>query len=459
MLQDNQDAAIDPSLLEFITGHGTQINHIAAAFVPHGGYRGIIATENIPNGTCVLRVPYKLLLSCHTARNDPELVAVGATTSLPSLALFALHLLHEIHINKERSFWAPYLASLPTHYTTAMHLPPNTDPLLATIPYAHRRIEHARSAARDLHQTALPYLQRLHVPTDESTWLWALSTLSSRTMYLDDESAGCLTPFGDLFNYMPPPPPYTPQLELEEEDAHPLQPQVEWGDGCVDPGTKDYCLYARRDYKKGEEIFLCYGRYTNLELFEHYGMVLTDNAHNTAVLPLASFPPTVQAYIRSDSIHASHEAIIHANGNPSWELLRALRLGGLCASERKLFGWKAVAKDAKVNDSSEVWAMETLIGVCKETSMRAQMHVEQGGGGGRGGASLCSRDVEADREILEVAMAWKQGYVRCLTVCIELCTQVLEQQRQQRQPNARGGGLSVSHAAHPHIRQPKFGRK
>jgi len=40
------------------------------------------------------------------------------------------------------------------------------------------------------------------------------------------------------------------------------------------------CSYAR-----GQQVFLCYGAHTNLELLEHYGFLLQDNPHDTVLLP------------------------------------------------------------------------------------------------------------------------------------------------------------------------------
>ena len=53
----------------------------------------------------------------------------------------------------------------------------------------------------------------------------------------------------------------------------------EVGDGHFDEDSGVYRLVARRRYKKGEEVYLCYGRHTNLELLEHYGFLLLDNPH------------------------------------------------------------------------------------------------------------------------------------------------------------------------------------
>lgn len=43
-------------------------------------------------------------------------------------------------------------------------------------------------------------------------WRWAASTVCSRTMHVPFCPAGALTPFGDLHNYHPAPPPHYPDI-------------------------------------------------------------------------------------------------------------------------------------------------------------------------------------------------------------------------------------------------------
>ncbi len=192
----------------------------------------------------------------------------------------------------------------------------------------------------------LPVLQELRLPRrflSLAAWTWAASTLMSRTMYLPFDLAGALTPFGDLANYQPPAPPFTPNilnglptpsigtaasivLPVVEQsvslaspplgegdgaevaasaDGGPVRdrgaandesrpslpdpcngdgeaPSGDWGDGHYDASAGVYRLVARRRYDVGDQVFLCYGRHTNLELLEHYGFMLDDNPHGGA---------------------------------------------------------------------------------------------------------------------------------------------------------------------------------
>eukprot|EP00899_Mesostigma_viride_P020007 jgi/Mesvir1/28007/Mv20196-RA.3 len=174
-----------------------------------------------------------------------------------------------------------------------------------------------------------------------AAWKWAWSTVSSRTMAVPCDSAGALCPVADLFNYAPPPPPYSPcaeglvQLQALAE-AHaaqagggrqhgdpthygqgPLEQEVQaagstahggnigagagatshatdtserragagggydWADAFFDAGKDAYRFFARQNYKAGQQVLLCYGTYTNLQLLDIYGFLLT-NAPSTS---------------------------------------------------------------------------------------------------------------------------------------------------------------------------------
>lgn len=69
--------------------------------------------------------------------------------------------------------------------------------------------------------------------------------VSSRTLHIAWDEAGCLCPVGDLFNYAAP-----DDASFEEEDIAEIE-------RLTDGGYEDsnaYCLYARKNYKKGEQV-------------------------------------------------------------------------------------------------------------------------------------------------------------------------------------------------------------
>jgi hypothetical protein len=125
------------------------------------------------------------------------------------------------------------------------------------------------------------------------------------------------------------------------------------------------CCCCCLRYQPGDQVFLCYGRHTNLELLEVYGFMLADNPHDVALLPpdtlvhhlqeaacrfqqqqQQSGVPGRRAHCRRPQKHheqqhtatlggavkcrhvldvSSVDCWVHANGQPSWQLLCALR--------------------------------------------------------------------------------------------------------------------------------------
>jgi len=79
--------------------------------------------------------------------------------------------------------------------------------------------------------------------------------LSSRTLHIAWDEAGCLCPVGDLFNYAAP-----DDTSFEEDD-------IAEAERLTDGGYEDsnaYCLYARKNYKKGEQV--CFFFFANTTL-------------------------------------------------------------------------------------------------------------------------------------------------------------------------------------------------
>lgn len=127
-----------------------------------------------------------------------------------------------------------------------------------------------------------------------------------------------------------------------------------------------------RSYAAGEQVFLCYGRHTNLELLCHYGFVLPSgaNPHDTALLPPRVLPGAVQQQLGLDGDRcdggAAPRAYLHASGAPSWELLRALRLGCATPAERRTLAHRAL-DDRPVNCATERAAFAALRQACQAT--------------------------------------------------------------------------------------------
>lgn len=104
-------------------------------------------------------------------------------------------------------------------------------------------------------------------------------------------------------------------------------------------------------YSPGAEVLLCYGAHTTLELLEVYGFLLDHNPHDTALLPPDTLQQQLQQAVAHHHTQQQQQAVgrrafsrqqqqqgpavelgvsaadcwLHANGQPSWQLLSQLR--------------------------------------------------------------------------------------------------------------------------------------
>lgn len=65
----------EPAFLAWCREQGISLHGVAPGFVAQG-WRGVVATQHVPAGAVVMRVPERLLMSALSARRDPQLAAV-----------------------------------------------------------------------------------------------------------------------------------------------------------------------------------------------------------------------------------------------------------------------------------------------------------------------------------------------------------------------------------------------
>lgn len=93
------------------------------------------------------------------------------------------------------------------------------------------------------------------------TFFFLCLKISSRTLHVPWDSAGCLCPVGDLFNYDAPGDDHlntsANSTTNAEEAGHVVETLSErLTDGGFDGDANAYCLYARRNYQLGEQVLL-----------------------------------------------------------------------------------------------------------------------------------------------------------------------------------------------------------
>ena len=240
--------------------------------------------------------------------------------------------------------WHLYVAQLPRAY----NIPSRAGPMPSapnsrsrtpwTPPRAPRRRGSRRAPPRRARSTPwrFPRVQK------RRAWAWAHATVSSRTVFVPFDPAGALCPVGDLFNYAPPPPAHAPTflgtpLEGgdEEETRDRVRPgddeepdQKPAGDGAWDEASGEYRFHARRAYRAGDQIMLCYGRYTNLELLEHYGFLPRPSRATPTTSRSFRSSPARRDPGDGDGVVSTPRVRALPNGRLEWDDLRDVRVRG-----------------------------------------------------------------------------------------------------------------------------------
>ncbi|XP_020963041.1 protein SET DOMAIN GROUP 40-like isoform X2 [Arachis ipaensis] len=346
MEEEDEDGSIE-SLLRWashigISDASTTTHHslslgssLFVSHFPHSGGRGLAAVRDLRMGELILRVPKSALMTTHSVMQHTNLSqALNRHPSLSSTQVDEAIWVTEKAVLKTKSDWQQ----------------------------AHALMEDLKFKPRLLTFKA---------------WVWASATISSRTLHIPWDSAGCLCPVGDLFNYDAPGKEPSDIGDLEDllssssihdgslsnednttvADAEQLDSQSQrLTDGGFEEDANAYCFYARANYNKGDQVLLCYGTYTNLELLEHYGFILQENPNDKVFIPL-------EPAVYSSTSWSRESLYIHYNGKPSFALLAALRLWATPQIKRRSVA-HLVYSGSKISADNENFIMKWLLKTC-----------------------------------------------------------------------------------------------
>lgn len=176
-------------LLSWAQSQGVVLDGVHPAYTPEG-WRGILATADLPADHVVLSVPEHLLMSTRSAARDPELSAVlQRHPRLSDRQVLMLHLLHEAS-KGESSFWAAYIQQLPRAYTLLEGLADEQVQQLQ-VPFASAQAQQSAARLQSEWEGLRGVLEELF-HTDVKwrglkAWTWASGTISSRTMCEDPQ--------------------------------------------------------------------------------------------------------------------------------------------------------------------------------------------------------------------------------------------------------------------------------
>ncbi|KAA8530720.1 hypothetical protein F0562_005346 [Nyssa sinensis] len=320
-------------------------------------------------------------------------VSVNKHPSLSSNQILIVSLLNEVGKGKS-SCWYPYLMHLPHSYETLSTFGQFETQALQVDDAIWTAEKAALKAELDW-KAAIALMEELKFKPQLLTlkaWLWASATISSRTLHIPWDNAGCLCPVGDLFNYAAPGEepsnsedssswnaPSLGVISLWKGDAteklNAEQEQQVNGnaqrltDGGYEEDVAAYCFYARRNYRKGEQVLLSYGTYTNLELLEHYGFLLNENSNDKAFIPL-------EPVIYSSCSWPKDSLFIQQNGKPSFALLSAVRLWATPTNQRRSVGHLAYS-GCLLSAENEIIVMQWIAKKCDDVLKKFLTSIEE----------------------------------------------------------------------------------
>ncbi|XP_073148777.1 protein SET DOMAIN GROUP 40 isoform X2 [Henckelia pumila] len=357
-------------------GHSLSISHF-----PQAGGRGFAAVRDIKKGELILRVPKAALLTADAviSKEYKLSAALDKYPLLSSTQILSIALLHEVSKGRS-SWWYPYITQIPRSYDLLFNFNQLEIEALQ-IDDAIWTTEKAVHKCKMEWEEASPLMSELHLKPQFVTyqaWLWASATISSRTMYIPWNTAGCLCPVGDFFNYAPPgeesddsgnsstcgSDSFSNTLSSCEGDTNTFSTQElieENQDRLIDAGYSEtassYCFYARINYTRGDQVLLSYGTYTNLELLEHYGFLLHENPSDKAFIPLE--PEMFSLYNgQRESLYISHD------GKPSFSLLMTARLWVTPRSKRKSIK-HIVCSGFQISVENEEFVLKWIVEKCR----------------------------------------------------------------------------------------------
>ncbi|KAH6837615.1 hypothetical protein C2S53_014163 [Perilla frutescens var. hirtella] len=440
---------------------------------PEAGGRGLAATRALTKGELVLRVPKEALMTNDSLlSNDQKLsVALGKLPFLSTAQILCIALLNEGNRGRS-SWWYPYLKQLPQSYDLLESFGQLEIEALQ-IDDAIWTAEKAVQKVKTEWKEATPVLSELNLKPQFTTfnaWLWASATISSRTMHISWDTAGCLCPVGDFFNYAPPEEGPHQLCESKATDTDSLLHITSCDEGQraenstkelvdaktdrladagYDEGLASYCFYAKRNYERGDQVLLSYGTYTNLELLEHYGFILQENPNDKAFISLETEMYSLCSW-PNDSLYIS------VDGKPSFALLSTVRLWATPVSKRRSVKHLAYSGQL-ISIDNEVAVMEWTAKRCRavlsscSTSIEEDLQllhfmdkIENSNGetksstlalGDEIRAFLESNSVDAGKVTakrrrsisrLKLAVQWRHRYKSILSDCIIHCSKMLD---------------------------------
>lgn len=280
--------------------------------------KGIIAIQDIYRDQAVLTIPRKCILCAKTALENaeigPKIASLANKCDLDKDTILTLFVLFE-RFGNPKSFWKPYFdfidttcfqTNSPLFYSDEELSILQGTPIYMEIMQAKEQLKEFCDAYFPVFQEELKDCFPKHVLTFENM-LWFRALVESRAITFPEPLGCSLVPYMDCLNSSA-----YPQLEGR---GH----YVEQSDSIV--------LKSVMDCIRGEQLYICYGPYSNRELFQYYGYVAENNPYDKFYFEL-SYPEDGNEDIKREILEKYNLSVEHyfIKGNIPSKLMAAMRI-------------------------------------------------------------------------------------------------------------------------------------
>lgn len=237
----------------------------------HGMGNGFKALRKLEEGSIILQIPKELQFSVEQMKNSDDDVVKKLSTSVTDgdMAIAAWILLEKYR--GESSFYAPYIALLPSHVTSVLYFSDEDLEALQEPDFIEQIKQFQATTKNEFRQLKLILnsdksgkLKLLADHVTEEDYFWACTIVNSRGLRFRGQIY--LSPMADIFNYKPHPSP----REAKNGD-HFLKHHI------LDRSNGTLTILSDRTCDVNEQCFEDYGDNNNQIYLQYHGFVPSEN--------------------------------------------------------------------------------------------------------------------------------------------------------------------------------------
>jgi hypothetical protein len=262
IVKNSSHAEADSNLIKWCLEEGASVNGIEIKCFKGIG-RALVAKEDVTRDQVLIKLPRSSVICSATAIEYNPVFASLKQAQVEDDAIVTLFLMLEKA--NPNSKWKHYLNSLPSIIKShPLYFSEEALAILEGTPL-HDEVQQAKDRLVHFATTMFPFLFEHFPDTFKETvftienLIWARVMIDSRAFSFQ-ELGTCLLPLIDHANTS-----FTPQIESK---------------GYYIPDTDSIELVAMHNCKKGDQMNICYGPYSNRELLMSYGFVMEQNPYD-----------------------------------------------------------------------------------------------------------------------------------------------------------------------------------